>query len=201
MINHRPKLLIVAGPNGSGKTTITEQGLAHEWFDGCLYINPDAIAQEDFGDWNNRDSIINAAQKATRLRYEAVEQGKSLAFETVFSSAEKLDFIHLAKKKGYFIRLFFVCTESPTINAARIAQRVIQGGHEVPISKIISRYGKSIINAYQAVKMVDRLYLYDNSIDDVAPRLIARFQDGRLVRRYVDSVPMWSQDFMETPIQ
>jgi len=46
-MSERPRLLVVAGPNGAGKTTITERGLAHEWFDGCEYVNPDLIAQEE----------------------------------------------------------------------------------------------------------------------------------------------------------
>lgn len=46
----KPKLIIVAGPNGSGKTTITEKLLMHEWMDGCVYINPDVIAQKEFGE-------------------------------------------------------------------------------------------------------------------------------------------------------
>lgn len=47
-----PTLCIVAGPNGSGKTTTTIQLLANEWAADSLYINPDNIAQETFGDWN-----------------------------------------------------------------------------------------------------------------------------------------------------
>lgn len=134
----KPKLLIIAGPNGSGKTSVTGKILKHEWIDGCVYINPDNIAQEMFGDWNSSEAVIKAAQYATQQRYKSIEKGESLLFETVLSSKEKLDFIIAAKQKGYFIRLFFVGTDHPTINAARIAQRVMEGGHDVPISKIIS---------------------------------------------------------------
>lgn len=66
----RPRLLIVAGPNGAGKTTITEAGLAHQWFAGCEYVNPDEIA--------------------TERREACLREGRSLAFETVFSSPEKV---------------------------------------------------------------------------------------------------------------
>jgi predicted ABC-type ATPase len=45
----KPRLIIVAGPNGSGKTTITDKLLRHEWIDNCVYINPDFIAQQEFG--------------------------------------------------------------------------------------------------------------------------------------------------------
>jgi len=52
MTNRRPTLCVVAGPNGSGKTTTTIQLLNNEWAADSLYINPDNIAQEMFGDWN-----------------------------------------------------------------------------------------------------------------------------------------------------
>ena len=50
---HKPELIIIAGPNGSGKTSITQKFLHHEWAEGTTYINPDQIANDLFGDWNN----------------------------------------------------------------------------------------------------------------------------------------------------
>lgn len=55
----KPKLLIIAGPNGSGKTTFTKLLLGHYWSEDCLFINPDDIAQNEFGDWNSPDAVIN----------------------------------------------------------------------------------------------------------------------------------------------
>ncbi|HKY40324.1 MAG TPA: hypothetical protein VJN18_30530 [Polyangiaceae bacterium] len=75
----------MAGPNGAGKTTITERGLAHEWFRDCEYINPDAIAQDELGDWNDAATVLRAAQLATERRETCLREGRSLAFETVFS--------------------------------------------------------------------------------------------------------------------
>ena len=48
----KPEMIIIAGPNGSGKTSVTKRFLHHEWAAGTLYINPDEIANDVFGDWN-----------------------------------------------------------------------------------------------------------------------------------------------------
>jgi predicted ABC-type ATPase len=193
MTNRRPTLCVVAGPNGSGKTTTTIQLLNNEWAADSLYINPDNIAQEMFGDWNSPEAVLKAAEKATQMRYECLEQGRDFVFETVFSSPEKLEFLKKAKEAGFFIRFFYVCTSDPSINVARITQRYLNGGHEVPISKVISRYYKSPLNAEEAIAFVDRAYVYDNSIDDQLPRLLYRTIDGELFKRYTEEIPNWAQ--------
>ena len=180
----KPKLLIVAGPNGSGKTSVTGKILKHEWIEGCQYINPDIIARDVYGDWNSPDAVMKAVRHAADLRENCIANGRSLIFETVLSAPDKISFIQLAKQKGYFIRLFFISTDHPRINAARIAHRVMMGGHDVPISKIVSRYSKSIINCNLLVPVVDRLYVYDNSVDDVFPQLLFRASDGKLTKQY-----------------
>ena len=192
MIDRKPTLCVVAGPNGSGKTTTTVQLLDNEWTADSLYINPDNIAQEMFGDWNSPEAVVKAAEYATKLRYDCLEQKRDFVFETVFSSAEKLEFLRKAKEEGFFIRLFYVCTSDPAINVARITQRYLNGGHEVPISKVISRYYKSLINAEEAISFVDRAYFYDNSIDNQLPRLLYRTTDGQLFKQYVEDIPEWA---------
>lgn len=193
----RPTLCIVAGPNGSGKTTTTVQLLASEWSADSLYINPDNIAQEVFGDWNSPEAVMKAARLATEKRYECLEQKKDFVFETVFSSNEKLEFVHKAKEAGFFIRLFFVCTKDPEINVARIVKRYLNGGHEVPISKIISRYYKSITNAKLAIALVDRAYIYDNSVENELPQLLYRTTDGKIFKQYTSVLPDWAKALVE----
>lgn len=198
--NHRPRLLVVAGPNGSGKTTITEQGLGHQWFQNCLYINPDLIAENELGDWNDPATVLKAAQIAQDRRENALKNSQDLAFETVLSTPGKIDFIRRAKEKGYFIRVFYVGTSSPSINAARIVQRYLQGGHEVPISKIISRYTRSMANSIEAARLADRAYFYDNSEEDQPAKLLFRTQDGNIAKQY-DSLPDWANCIVQHLMQ
>lgn len=192
----RPTLCIVAGPNGSGKTSTTIQLLNNEWAEDSIYINPDNIAQERFGDWNSPQAVLRAAKLATEMRYKCLSDRVDFVFETVFSSEEKFQFVKKAKMEGYFVRFFYVCTETPVINAGRIAQRYMSGGHEVPISKIFSRYYKSLKMAAIAIPFVDRAYVYDNSIDNQMPRLLFRTADGKLQKQYVSDIPLWAQPLL-----
>lgn len=193
----KPKLIVIAGPNGTGKTSVTSKILEHEWIDGCLYINPDNIARDTFGDWNSPEAVLKAAQTAESLREKCLSERKSLCFETVLSMPDKIDFIKRAKEAGYFIRLFFVGTDSPEINSARIARRVMEGGHDVPIAKIISRYSKSIANGCVALRIVDRGYVYDNSVDFADPRLLFRTSNGLLEKQY-GIVNPWALEILES---
>ena len=104
----KPKLLIVAGPNGSGKTSVTDKILKHEWIDGCEYINPDDMARDIYGDWNSPEAVVKAVCHAARIREDCIANGRSLAFETVMSAPDKISFVQQAKQNGYFIRLFFI---------------------------------------------------------------------------------------------
>ena len=195
--SERPRLLVVAGPNGAGKTTITERGLAHEWFEGCEYVNPDLIAQEELGDWNDPQAVLQAVRVAADRREACLRDRRSLAFETVFSRPDKPEFVRRAIAAGYFVRIFFIGTERPEINAARVARRVLEGGHDVPIRKIIDRWGRSVANAASVAAEVHRLYLYDNSIDAREAQLVIRASEGRLVRKYTET-PAWTAPIIDT---
>lgn len=193
---HAPLLIVIAGPNGSGKTTITSEVLASEWLEDAVYINPDIVAQEKFGDWNSPEAVREAALYCEQWRERCLANGESLIFETVMSAPDKIDFIRRAKQAGYFVRIFFISTANPTINAARIARRVMKGGHDVPIPKIISRYIKSIANCAEIAPEVDRLYVYDNSLEDVKAQPLFRLRDGDLGKQYVESVPEWTKNIL-----
>ena len=194
--SHKPILIVIAGPNGSGKTTITSRLLKSEWLEDAVYINPDNIAKEKYGDWNSPEAVINAAQYCEEWREKCIKDKRSLIFETVFSSEGKVEFVRKALKAGYFVRIFFISTDNPTINSSRIAKRVMEGGHDVPITKIISRYIKSIAYCAEVTEEVDRLYVYDNSIDGVEARPLFRLKKGQIGKIYTDQIPKWAKNIL-----
>ena len=69
----------------------------------CEYINPDFIAQNKFGNWNSPEAVIKAANFAKSLRENCLKNLMDMAFETVFSTEEKVDFVMRAKSTGFFI--------------------------------------------------------------------------------------------------
>lgn len=96
-----------------------------------------------------------------------------------------------AKKLGYRIYLYFVSTKDVQINIKRVAQRVLQGGHDVPTEKIEKRYIKSLENLYDTIKLCDRAYLFDNSEEEWI--YLAEFDQGKLIL-HEDNIPAWLND-------
>ena len=131
------------------------------------------------------------------MRENCLIERSSLAFETVFSALDKVEYLRRAKGADFFIRLFFVCTDNPQINIARIAQRVKEGGHAVPTDKIISRYSKSIAQCAAVISLVDRAYIYDNSVEDVAPALLFRAENGAVKKLYRNPINDWAKPIFE----
>lgn len=74
----KPELVIIAGPNGSGKTSVTRRFLHHEWAQGTTYINPDEVAQQKFGDWNSRENVLKAANYCAEWREQCLREKRVL---------------------------------------------------------------------------------------------------------------------------
>jgi hypothetical protein len=79
------------------------------------------------------------------------------------SHPSKIDFLEEARLNGYFVELFFICTENSQINQSRVQSRVQLGGHDVPIEKIHQRYYRSLNNLFKATFNSHRVVLFDNS--------------------------------------
>ena len=115
-------------------------------------------------------------------------------FETVMSHPSKLDFIRLAKSQGFRVYLYFVSLEDPIMNIARVKARVKQGGHDVPTDKIVNRYERTMNLLLDAIKLVDRAYLFDNSTTE--SKLVATSQNDEISLVDSNFVPGWFKKFV-----
>ena len=150
--NRLPEIIVFAGPNGSGKTTITRMARTIG-----VYINADDIKKSSLC------SDLEAAVKAEELREEMFEKGKDFTFETVLSTDRNLKLLKKAKEKGYFLRCIYVLTSNPEINKTRIDIRESMGGHTVPEEKIKSRYYNALDLVPELVEICDIVHIYDNT--------------------------------------
>lgn len=127
------------------------------------------------------------------VRNSLLGMADRFSFETVMSHPSKLDFIRKAGEAGYKTYLYFVSLPDPRLNQLRVHTRVQSGGHDVDPEKVVSRYYRTMDLLLDAIKLVDKAYLFDNSASK--PQLFARKENGELKTDGV-FVPSWYQTYV-----
>ncbi|MBL4796676.1 MAG: AAA family ATPase [Oleispira sp.] len=184
------QLWLLVGGNGVGKSTFYQQALKPL---GMPFINADEIAKEMYPD-DPESNSYNAAKLAENIRMQQLQEGKSFCFETVFSHPSKIDFIAKAKAMGYKIILVVIHIHPSSLNIARVAQRIADGGHSVPEEKIINRIPRVLANIAKAIPLCDDVRVLDNSRLDNPFKPVLTIQ--RSIRtEHQSPLPQWAQDF------
>ena len=189
----RPVLIWLAGPNGAGKTTFFEAYLGRL---DIPYVNADRIARvlREIDPTASSDDLDRRAfAEAERLRAALVEAHLSFCTETVFSDpvGAKLQVLRQARAHGFAAFLVFIGLDGPALSIARVKQRVLQGGHDVPDEKLRARFPRTLANLRGAISLVDEAFLFDNSSYDEPYRIIAVYQQGHLVSQH-PPLPPWA---------
>lgn len=123
------------------------------------------------------------------VRWKLLETGCSFTFETVMSSPDKIAFLKTARGKGYRSYLYYIATEDPDINVSRVSSRVEEGGHGVPVDRIVARYHRSLDLLFDAIRESDRAFVFDNSGEN---RIwIAEIEGGKSIEIKAQAVPAW----------
>lgn len=142
-----------------------------------------------------------ASVAADFLRQKLLEHRVSFSFETVMSSPDKVTLLEKAQRLGYRTYLYYIATDDPSINVARVKARVNLGGHDVPEDKIVSRYARSLDLLMDAVKHSNRAYLFDNSRHGGERLWVAEITDGHDLELKCDPMPLWLQTAVWEKVQ
>ena len=166
-----PRCIIIAGPNGSGKTTFAREFLLREV--GVIhFVNADFIA----GGLSPLQPELAARQAGRLVLGELTRLAgarKSFAFESTLRGRTYLRLLKKWKSAGYRIEIVFLSLSSVHLALQRIAGRVRQGGHDVPKSDVIRRFDRSSRNFHALYRpLADAWAIYDNS--GPAPQLLER---------------------------
>ncbi|MEI6242447.1 MAG: AAA family ATPase [Chlamydiota bacterium] len=167
------KILMVAGPNGAGKTTMTLE-LMKQGSTIYEFLNADEIAR-CLSPLHPDSMALKASKLMINRLLELLEARKSFSFETTGAGINYVKHLQLAQTRGYEIHLTFLWLTSPDQAIKRVAQRVKQGGHNIPAETIVRRYYagiKYLVMHY--LPIADEVMVIDNSQESSLKRLIAR---------------------------
>lgn len=186
----RPQMLVVAGPPGSGKSSLLrpdESDLA--------YFNADERARDlNRGSGHNISpgirSVVN--QELEHFILDHIRRGRSFSYETTLRTAVTYDQARLAKAHGFDTRMQYVALGSVEESIARVRARAVQGGHSAPPERIREIYEASLSNLPRALKDFDMVRVFDNSdsASGDGPALVLETVEGQLVS-LVSQPPAW----------
>lgn len=199
----RRLLVVIAGHNGAGKTTIYRERIS-DALAGLLteHINPDDIEKAitlDLGEQSlsKEEFEERAAKEAARLRQQYLDREINFSLETVLSDPKqhKVGFMDEARRRGYLVLLIAVGLDSIELSKARVAIRYAKGGHNVREDKIESRYERVLLNFAHGARVATLAIFFDNSEDRSKDDLdtywdIAFFENGKLLVQD-ESPPTW----------
>lgn len=153
-------LYIIAGANGSGKTTFAK---TFSEINSLYFINADEIAKT-----LAPDAITKHQVQAGRVFFhemkKRLQDEKSFVIETTLSGNYLVKYIKKAQERGFIVEILYLFLEKPQTNISRVANRVLNGGHHVPEDDIIRRFYRSkkmFITTYKV--LANRWTVYYNS--------------------------------------
>ena len=161
-VNVEKKIVIIAGPNGAGKTTFAREFLPFEA--GCpVFVNADLIAA-GLSPFRPDAAAFRAGRMMLQEMATHVAANRNFAFETTLSGLTYATMIPKWRSAGYRVKLLFLALSSEEEAIARVAMRVRQGGHNIPIDTIRRRFVSGMKNFMDVYRVrVDFWQLFDNS--------------------------------------
>ncbi len=155
-------LYIISGCNGAGKTTASYTVLP-EILHCREFVNADEIAK-GLSPFNPESVAIEAGRLMLKRIDELLEKGETFSIETTLATKSYISLVRKAQAKGYSVKVLFFWLNSPELAVMRVAERVANGGHNIPKEIIRRRYVAGISNLFNLfAKEVDSWVIFDNS--------------------------------------
>ena len=169
---------IIAGPNGSGKTTFAKKFLP-DYVKCPNFVNADLIAQ-GLSPFSPRTAAIKAGKLVLQQIHGFVTAEVDFAFESTLAGRTYINLFKELEKKGYKMHLFFLWIPNAELAIARIKDRVVEGGHDVPAQDVRRRFKRSISNFFKLYRpLLDSWMLFNNA--GPIPTLIAKTKNGQIL--------------------
>jgi predicted ABC-type ATPase len=169
---------IIAGPNGSGKTTFASKFLP-DYVKCPNFVNADLIAL-GLSPFSPRSAAIKAGKLVLGQIHEFAKLGVDFAFESTLAGRSYVNLFKKLRKKGYKLHLFFLWIPDAELAIARIKDRVAEGGHNVPVQDVRRRFKRSICNFFKLYQpLLDSWMLFNNA--GSIPTLIAKTKNGQIL--------------------
>jgi predicted ABC-type ATPase len=175
MAEPSPTAVVLGGPNGAGKTTSARTVLA-EVMNLLTFVNADVIAQGLAG-FDPDSAAVEASRIMLERLHKLADQRADFAFETTLAARSYARWLRTLRESGYQVHLFYFWLASADLAVARVAQRVKQGGHNIPEATIRQRYQRSLHNFFAMYQPVASTWqVFDNTREEPA-QLVASGDD------------------------
>lgn len=184
-----PVLTIFAGPNGSGKTSVIRRV---DFAGRGNLLEADAIAAQIHAS-DPKLAAIAAGRQVLFRAQEYLDCRQDFAIETTLSGTWTTKVIIQALARNFFVRLLFICLDTPEQSIQRVRERAAQGGRDVPEKDIRRRYSRSLSNLKVVLLIVNEAVAYDNSGPE--PRLVLEFRSGKPVYK-ASELPIWTRNLL-----
>jgi predicted ABC-type ATPase len=185
------QLWLLVGGDGAGKSTFYQLVLEPL---GLPFVNADRLAKLVYPAAAEEHSY-EAAMLAEQQRNTLLLSGASFCFETVFSHPSKIDFTARAKGLGYTVIMVLIHLEQAELNAARVAQRVQEGGHNVPTEKLLKRIPRLLDQVKTAIPLCDEVRVLDNSSAENPFRPVMTIKLGQ-AEFHQHPLPGWAKQLL-----
>ena len=157
-----PRLYILSGCNGSGKTTASYT-LLPEMLECTQFVNSDEFAKS-LSPFNPAEaSVVASRYMLMRINY-LLDRKEDFSIETTLATRSLVGIINTAKESGYTVTILYFWLSSPELAIQRVRNRVLAGGHNIPENVVRRRYGMGLRYFFETyMPMCDRWILADNS--------------------------------------